>query len=160
MSDGPTGSTGPAGQTSDSTGSVGIGQVPNITVSTGPAAPVVITLADILSATEIVRQKEAADKSALESIGSVTFDSLRTKLIQWATSGFPNAFTLMEVFVSPPAVCSDGVTRDLANYIIHCSGKTLAEHVAALQAKLPDIVVSFANTGASIAIVISKQQSS
>lgn len=145
MSDGPTGLTGPAGPTSD---------------STGPAAPVVITLADILSATEIVRQKEAADKSALESIGSVTFDSLRTKLIQWATSGFPNAFTLMEVFVSPPAVCSDGVTRDLANYIIHCSGKTLAEHVAALQAKLPDIVVSFANTGSSIAIVISKQQSS
>ena len=145
---GPTGST---EQTLVPTGTTG----PN-----EPPAPVVITLSDILNATEIVRQKEATDKSALESIGLVTFDNLRTKLIQWAAAGFPNAFTLMEVSVVPPPVCSDGVTRDLASYIIFCSGKNLSDHVAELQTKLPDIDVSFANVGYAIAVVVSKKQSS
>lgn len=117
----------------------------------------VITLADILGATEIVRQKEAADKAALESIENVTFDSLRSKLIQWASAGFPNAFTILEVSIVPPSVCSDGITRTLSEYIIYCSGKTLEERVAVLQTKLPDIQVSFANTGSSIVIIVSKQ---
>lgn len=122
-----------------------------------PPTPTVITLADILNASEVVRQKESADKAALESIENVTFDSLRTKLIQWASVGFPNAFTILEVPIVPPNVCSDGIARTLSDYIIYCSGKTLEERVAALQTKLPDIVVSFANTGNSIIIIVSKQ---
>ena len=35
-------------------------------------------------------------------------------------------------------------------------GKTIQEHVATLQARLPDMVVSFAYTGVSIVIVVSK----
>ena len=117
----------------------------------------VITLADILNATELVRQKEIADKSSLESIGNVTFDSLRSKLIQWGILGFPNAFTLMEISIIPPQTCSDGVVRGLADYIVFCSGKTINEHVDLLQQKLPDMIVSFANMSGNVAIVVSKK---
>lgn len=122
-----------------------------------PPPPVVITLADILNATEIVQQKEAADKSTLESIGNVSFESLRSTLIQWGRAGFPNAYTLMSISISPPQVCSDGVSRNLSDYIEFCSGKTIHQHIESLQAKLPDITVSFANMGGSIAIVVSKK---
>jgi hypothetical protein len=122
-----------------------------------PPVPVVITLADILSATELVHQKETADKALLESIGNVTFESLRTTLIQWASAGFPNAYQLMNISITPPSVCSDGVSRSLADYIVFCSGKTINEHVDVLQQKLPDMTVSFANMGGSIAIVVSKK---
>lgn len=119
-----------------------------------PPAP--ISLADILNDIQVIQQKEAADKAALDSIGNSTAESLRPKLIAWALAGFPNAYTLLEVSVTPPAQCSDGVTRNLTDYITFCSGKTIQEHVALLQAKLADMTVSFANVGYAIAIVVSK----
>jgi len=123
---------------------------------TGPAPPAPITLSDILNDIQVIQQKEAADKATLESIGNSSADSLRPKLIAWALANFPNAYTLMEVTVTPPAQCSDGVVRNLTDYITFCSGKTIQEHVALLQAKLADMTVSFANLGYAIGIVVSK----
>lgn len=137
MSDGSTEYTGPTG-------------------STGPAPPVVITIDDILNSAEVLRQKELADKSALDGIGSASLDSLRPTLIQWASMGLPNAYVLMSIPIAPPSVCSDGVSRGLADYITFCSGKSIADHVAELQAKLVGMTVSFANMGSAISIVVSK----
>jgi hypothetical protein len=118
--------------------------------------PPPISISDILNDVVVLQQKEAADKAALDAIGAATHDSLRSKFVTWATSGFPNAYTLMEVSVNPPAQCSDGVVRGLADYIVFCSDKTIQEHVALLQAKLVDMTVSFANMGYAIGIVVSK----
>jgi hypothetical protein len=128
--------------------------------STGPTGPPPppppITIADILGTVEVLQQKEAADKAVLDGIGTTSAESLRSKLVAWALAGFPNASTLMEVTVNPPSQCSDGVVRDLTDYITFCSGKTIQEHVALLQEKLADMTVSFANTGYAIAIVVSR----
>jgi hypothetical protein len=121
-----------------------------------PTPPPPITLADILAATEVITQKEAQDKSALESIGTVSFDALRTTLIQWAKNGFPNASPLYAVAVTPPDTCSDGVKRTLSEYVTFVTGKTMAELIAPLQARCPEFVVSFATTGPEILVVVSK----
>jgi hypothetical protein len=113
-------------------------------------------LNDITSAVEVVQIKEAQDKATLESIGTLSFESLRASLIQWAIAGYPNAYKVHEITVSSPNVCSDGVTRNLADYITFCSGKTIHEHIAVLQERMTDISVSFAYTGSSIVIVVSK----
>ena len=115
-----------------------------------------ISLDDILGAVEVLQQKEATDKALLEGIGNVSFESLRSTLITWASLGFPSAFTLMQVAITPPSQCSDGVTRDLTSYITFCSGKTIHEHVALLQAKLTGMTVSFTNFGYAIGIVVSR----
>jgi hypothetical protein len=131
----------------------------NSVESTGPVeqtGPTTITLADILNEQQFLLQKEADDKRALDAIGNITFDALRSTLIHWASIGFPNAYTLMQVSIVPPAVCSDGASRGLADYISFCSGKTINEHVDILQQKLPDMAVSFANMGSHIAIVVSR----
>ena len=119
-------------------------------------APAPITLNDILSTVELIEQKEAADKAALESIGAITFETLKAKLVQWAKAGFPNAYEIYQVSIVPPTVCSDGTTRDLTDYILFCSGKTIHDHVSLLQDKVTDMIVSFANMGSYIGIVISK----
>jgi hypothetical protein len=128
--------------------------------STGPTGPppppAPITIADILSSVEVLQQKEAADKTVLDAIGTASVESLRSKLVAWALAGFPNAYTLMEVTVNPPPQCSDGVVRDLTSYIMFCSGKTIQDHVALLQEKLVDMTVSFANVGYAIAVVVSR----
>lgn len=123
-------------------------------VAPEPEAP--IQISDLLNDVAVVLQKEAADKSTLDGIAGMSSDVLRQKLVVWATQGFPNAYTLMDLTVQPPAQCSDGVVRDLAGYISFVSGKTLAEHVAALQARMSGITASFAWTGYAILIVVSK----
>jgi hypothetical protein len=115
-----------------------------------------ISLTDILGATEVVAKKEQADKAALEGIAMISFENLRAALIRWASAGFPNAYTVYEVPISTPDVCSDGEKRSLADYIVYVSGKSIHDHVAALQQRVLDITVSFAYTGTSILIVVTK----
>ena len=121
---------------------------------TGPPPP--ISLADIMNAVEVIQQKEVADKGVLDTIGGASAESLRPMLVTWATMGLPNAHVLLELAIAPPPQCSDGVVRGLADYIVFCSGKSIDEHVALLQAKLVGITVSYANLGYAIAIVVSK----
>jgi hypothetical protein len=125
-------------------------------VSTVPTPPPQITLADILAATELLERKEAQDKTALESIKTISFETLRMTLIQWAKSGFPNASPIYAVSVTPPPTCSDGVARSLADYVPFVTGQTMADLIAPLQARCPEFVVSFATTGLEILIVISR----
>jgi hypothetical protein len=121
-----------------------------------PTPPAQITLADILAATEVIEQKEAQDKDALESIGTISFETLRTTLIQWAKAGFRNATPLHSVAISPPETCSDGVKRSLSDYVPFVSGKTMDELIAPLQARCPEFAISFATTGPEILIVVSR----
>jgi len=121
--------------------------------STEPPPPDVLTLADLLSDQSVVQLKEQADKATLETIWTQPVANFRPKLVEWVMKGRPSAFPIFMINVQPPPRCSDGETRDLADYIQFCSGKTIAEHVGLLQAKLPDIQLSFANIGGSIAVV-------
>jgi hypothetical protein len=143
---GPTGATGPTEP---------VIEVP--TGSTGPTGPSnTISLQDILSSVEVIQNQEAEDKAKLEGIGTISFNTLKASLIQWANTGFPNAYEIHRVYINPPSVCSDGVVRNLADYIVFCSGKTIHEHVDVLHQRTPDIEVSFANMGGYIGIVVSK----
>jgi hypothetical protein len=103
-------------------------------------------------------QKEAADKAALESIGAMTTEGLRMRLVVWGRLGFPNAYTILTFTITRPTVCSDGVERSLGDYIAFCSGKTLSEHIDVLQTKVtPDIQFGFADFGGgSISIVVTR----
>jgi hypothetical protein len=115
-----------------------------------------VTMADILASQEVLLQTETMDRAILASIGQMSTDALRSVLISWATAGFPNAYPIQDITIAPPPRCSDGVTRNLADYITFCSGKSIQEHVAVLQDMLPDIAVAFCYTGASIQIVVSR----
>lgn len=121
-----------------------------------PPEPTTLSLADLLNSSLVVRQKEYVDKDALESIWNVPLSTLQATLLQWALSGFPNATSIHEIMIREPEFCSDGVKRSLGDYIQFCSGKSIQEHIALLQAKLTDIVVGFSFTGYSIQVVVSR----
>jgi hypothetical protein len=121
-----------------------------------PPPPDVLTLSDLLSDQSVVVTKELADKTLLETIGTQSVGNLRPKLVEWVLKGYPAAFPILSLDIRPPSVCSDGLSRTLPDYIEFCSGKTINDHVALLQAKLPDILVSFANIGGITTIVVLK----
>jgi hypothetical protein len=118
--------------------------------------PDVLTLNDLLSEQSFIVAKEAEDRALLETIGLGSVLGLKPKLVEWATKGFPYAYPILSMDIRPPVLCSDGEVRDLQTYIQFCSGRTIAEHVALLQAKLPDMVVSYANFSGMTTIVVSK----
>lgn len=132
--------------------------------SVSEPAPVVeqtvIRLEDILSSQEVLKSQEANDKVLLDGIASLPLELLRSRLIQWAAGGFQNAYNIHEIPMRAPSLCSDGQSRSLQDYIEFVSGKTINQHVAALQERMQDIVVSFANSGNSILIVVSKAETS
>lgn len=121
-----------------------------------PPPPDVLTLSDILNDQSILLAKEQADKTLLDTIGAQTVSNLRPKLVEWVLKGQPTTFPLLSLDIRTPSCCSDGVSRNLSDYIQFCSGKTIEEHVALLQAKLPDITVSFANISGITTVVVLK----
>jgi hypothetical protein len=123
-------------------------------VAPPPPAPDVLSLADLLSDQTILLSKEQTDKTLLETIGTQSVANLRPKLVEWVLKGRPSAFPILSLEIYPPSICSDGGVRNLPDYIQFCSGKSIVEHVALLQAKLPDIRVSFANFGGVTTIVV------
>jgi hypothetical protein len=123
---------------------------------TGPPPPDVLTLSDLLADQDLVLAKEAVDRNRLESIGSQSVQALKPKLLEWLMKGKPDGFPILQLEIVPPVQCSDGVHRSLPDYIEFCSGKTIQEHVGLLQAKLPDILVSFANIGGMVSVTVLK----
>lgn len=150
--------TGPTGDVGTGpTGDIGTG--PTGDVYTGmyipPPEPDFLSLDDLLSDHEILVAKEQADKGLLDQIGSQHVLALKPKLVEWVGTGKPHAYPVMMLNIQPPSKCSDGVERNLPDYIAFCSGKSIEEHVGMLQAKLSGMSVSFANLGGQVAIVVS-----
>lgn len=119
-----------------------------------PAPPERLSLADLLTDHSVLLATEQADKARLDAIGTQAIESLRPRFVEWVLKGRPSPFPLISLEIHPPPRCSDGECRCLPDYIQFCSGKTIMEHVALLQAKLPDIRVSFANIQGVVTILI------
>ena len=118
--------------------------------------PQIISLDDISNSIEVLKAKEQDYKYALQLIANLSYDTIRRNLIQWALQGYRNCFVIYEVPISVPDLCSDGVQRNLENYITFCSGNTIHELISMLQARMKDIKVNFAYSGYSILVNVSK----
>lgn len=125
-------------------------------ISLPPPPPDILTLSEILNDHALVVAKEQADGDALRAIGTTSVLGLKPVFIEWASLGCPDNYPLLKVTVTPPSRCSDGVVRSLPEYIDFCSGTTLPALIGQLQAKLPDIRVSFANVGGAVAALLSR----
>lgn len=142
--------TGPTGSAESQIGPIGTGYT-----GTYEAPVDFLSLDDILNEHSIIVAKEAEDKLIIDQIGSQHVSALKPKLVEWIGAGKPNAYPIMMLVIQPPTKCSDGVSRNLPDYITFCSGKSIEEHVGLLQAKLSGMSLSFANIGGQIAIVVS-----
>lgn len=90
----------------------------------------------LLSEHEQLLQQEQRDRALVDTIENPNVSELGAKLKQWAMEGFTYLYPVLFFSFSVPTVCSDGVTRTLAEYIQFLSGKELNTHIANLQSKL------------------------
>jgi hypothetical protein len=115
-----------------------------------------ITLSELMSDISIVQQQEADDGAKFSAVNSPDLQMFRTKLLRWAAGGFKGFCDLVTISISAPNICSDGVVRNLFEYIHFVSGKTYLEHMQTLQAILPDFLVVYRCSRTEFVLCVSK----
>lgn len=125
--------------------------------STGTAPPpLVIDIEELLNSREAVLAKEATDRATLLPLLNETREILRPQMFAWAALGFPPIYVVQQFTVSPPAVCSDGVTRTVYDYVVHLLGQDMGPTIAAIQALCVGVQISYSFSGNTLRIHVSK----
>jgi len=174
---GPTGSTGSTGATGDtgstgSTGSTGTtgptgyqgNQAPSPAVlmmfpsaESGPTEPSnIVSLEELMASHGVIFAKEEADKKTLSSLLNPSRDTLRAQMFQWASAGFPDTHTVQIFTVTPPSICSDGVTRTFGKYIEYCIGNDMGNVIDKLKTLMPGIQPSWSVQGETLRIHVTR----
>jgi len=118
--------------------------------------PHIVTIDELMSSYSAVLVQEANDKSTLSILKTPTRESFRTQLFQWATLGFPSSYVIQQFTITPPAVCSDGVTREIGKYIEYCLGFDLGVMIEGLAALMTGIQPAWSIDGNTLMIRVSR----
>lgn len=166
--------TGPTGSTEqtiiESTGPTGPSAENSIVESTGPTWPLlfpsaensivepphIATLEELMASHAVVVAKEATDRSSLTPLVNPSRDQYRPRLFQWAAAGFPGIYIVQSITLTPPDVCSDGVTRDVSAYFNYLTESDMGQVVANIQSMMTGILVSFSFLGNDVRVHVSK----
>lgn len=116
-----------------------VGPYPILNIDPVPPPPA-ITIDELLSLKEVIQKKEDQDRVICTQI-VLPYGVLKEKLYDWACAGFPSAYEISKIIIFPPNKCSDGVTRNMNDYIFFLSGKRIHEHIQLIQEQLSGIQV-------------------
>lgn len=64
----------------------------------------------------MIIEKENNDRGTALAFANMSVDQIKPQLYLWAGYNFPDGFPVASLDLNPPAVCSDGVVRDLVEY--------------------------------------------
>jgi len=109
----------------------------------------IMSISDLISTAEVVRGKESLHRRVISRLSSVfNEDGTKENMLLWALSGFRPGFVAKELFFEPPIICSDGVKREIAEYMNFVSTPyTVAEHFSAVECCLPGIQLTYSFSG-------------
>jgi hypothetical protein len=125
--------------------------------ATGSAPPpLVVDIAELIASHGAVLTQEAADRTTLSVLLNETRENLRPQMFTWAAAGFPAIYVVQQFTVSPPASCSDGVTRNVYDYVVYLLGKNMGEVIADIQALCVGVQISYSFQGNTLRIHVSK----
>jgi len=118
----------------------------HLSTLTGIENAYIIKLDDIDSSLQTIIQKESNNKNAFINID---YDLLKKNLFTWAANGYPDSFKAYKMTMNDPTVtngrytCSDGVFRDVWEYIPFILGMSIHELVSSFQGKLKGMTLSY-----------------
>lgn len=123
-------------------------------LSGGTPPPPRILLSDLLGQVSVLQQQESSDRTTLAGCATPDLGDIRTKMTTWVAGGLQGSCDLVRVTLTPPNVCSDGVSRTIYDYILFLTGKTLVEHLKTFQDLLPEFEVGYRCTRTEIVICV------
>ena len=139
-----------------------VGPPPNIlamfpTAESGlTPAPLVADINELMASFRVIKNQEAADKATLIVLVNETRDTLRPALFTWAAAGFPSIYILQEFTISPPSICSDGVSRGIVDYVGYVLGQDMGQVIATIQSLCVGVTISYSFVGTTLRIHVTK----
>ena len=127
---------------------------PSAPVSSTP--PMVIDISELLASHAVVQATEATDRATLSVLLNETRETLRPQMFVWAAAGFPAVYVVRQFTLSPPAICSDGVTRNAYDYVVYLLGQEMGPTIAAVQALCVGVQISYSFQGNTLRIHVSR----
>lgn len=118
--------------------------------------PILIDIAELLASHSVIKQQEDTDRSILAVLLNPSRDSIRASMFRWAELGFPAIYIIQELTVTPPTVCSDGVSRSLYEYITYLLGRDMSSINASIQALCVGVSISYSFQGNTVRIHVSR----
>jgi hypothetical protein len=109
-------------------------------------AAVEVNIFDIINSHNVFVQFEQQNKTNLNSLD---FSLFKTTLYKWAALNYPDSFLAYSFPVATPPIasglypCSDGNPKNIWDYIPYCLGMSIQDWLAAYQAKVNGINLSF-----------------
>lgn len=125
-------------------------------MSTEPTADVIATMEELMSSHAVVVTQEESDRTSLSALTNPTSAQYRPQLFTWAAAGFPGIYVVQSFTLTPPSICSDGVTRDIVAYVPYLTGQDIGVMIAGIQALMTGITVSFSFQGNTLRIHVSR----
>ena len=119
-------------------------------------APTIATMEELMASHAVIVAQEATDRTLLSPLTSPTSAVYRPQLFAWAAAGFPAIYVIQSFSLTPPSVCSDGVTRDAVNYAWYLLGTEIGGIIANIQSLMPGIAVSYSFEGNVLRIHVSR----
>jgi hypothetical protein len=115
-----------------------------------------VDIDELLASRGAVMTQEAADKLVLTPLLNETRETLRPQMFEWAAKGFPAIYVVQQFTVSPPTVCSDGVARNVYDYVVYLLGQEMGPTIAAIQALCVGVQISYSFAGNTLRIHVSR----
>lgn len=120
------------------------------------SGPLIATIEELLTSREAAFHKEAEDRSLLRPLLRDPRSVLRIPMFQWAATNFQNSYVLKSYTLTPPEICSDGVSRSPYDYTEFCLGIPIPELILQLQARVTGMVLSYSFLGSTFRIHVTK----
>ncbi len=121
----------------------------NVTSNITDTSDVPFSIDDLINSQEVIIAKENEDRIVCLNFAQMSIDSIKTNLYSWASIAFPPAYLVSSLSVTPPAVCSDGVTRNLVEYYEWLISMTITEWLDSMNAKVSGMYFTFSHNGNS-----------
>ncbi len=125
-----------------------------------PVPSYIATLEELQSSTEAIAKKESDDRVLAQQIAEPNPTALRTKLLEWAGAGFPDAYEVLSITLVSPSVCTDGQVRTKFDYLTYLLGMQLGDQLRIVEQKLPGMMLSYSTPGDRVRVHVSRVQSS
>ena len=148
--------TGPSGPT-------GPEPYPYMMSATGPTGPTgpfyIATIDQLVSQQSVALAQETADRAALLPLTNPGSHNFNPALQAWASAGFPAAYPVVSLTLTPPSPCSDGTTRtSVYDYVSYLTGGTtdVAGATIALNAKVLGFTFGYIVSGNTLHLCVNR----
>jgi hypothetical protein len=110
----------------------------------------ILSIDDLLNSHEAITVKESTDRDAVASFTALSMESLKPTLYRWAGAGFPGGYVVSTLNLTPPALCSDGVSRTLTFYFEWLLATPIATWLQGLEALTKGMMFTFSHNGSNV----------